>query len=421
MAEEGSGLQGVKELAQTLFRNRVSQGAANLLTVAQSIQDEGMSDEDGSRVDEIISSTLKGVPNRGALIEVRKVFNEINSMVTDLSYAAANDLIEDSILHRDIEVVVAKSKHLVEICSGLPEDADAPVRRGGISADELSAADVTTATKEVDPAQVRRVEDYYRKAQKIPSTIKGNHGVDMMTKIPIIVVGIFGDPIQKIGQYVKINEFVDGYAVFESQIIVGIDDSFIAKEYGQRKVHDESFALSIVKDLIESYNKKKPNESLAFVSDNSQRRGRVRWWWIMRERVLSRILNRVHGFGGDNIEWAFPSRIQLSGKKDNNRLEPAKVEFVFKLWIRGAEIEEIAEQTGYKPALIKALISGNEAPEMTRDLRRVYQIALKQRRERLNDNFSTNEKVVLPHAPSVPPLADLPRIYNSKPGIRRKR
>lgn len=425
MTTETEGLPAIGGVAQTLFRNRVVTGASELLELAQSVQSEGISQEHGEQIINLIDSTLKGVPNRGELIAVRKSFREIQSHASDLCYAASNDLIDNPTLHTEIEKLLSRSQLLVETCSVLPEDAAAPTQRGGTSLEELSQADVSVGTAASDVTleqKQQQIDAYYRKASKVPSSITGNHGVAMLPKVPILVVGIFGGPIAKIGRLIKVNELVDGYAVFESQIIIGIDDKFIRSEYGNSKVHDESFALSLVNDLVQEYNKKKPGEALGFISENSQRRGSVRWWWLMRERVLSRILNTVQGFGGPDMKWSFPSKIKLSGDKDNNRLDKERVELVFKLWIRGLTVEEISKEVGYKPALIKALLSGNEAPAMTRKLRDTYREALRERREGLHNNFLTRERTVAPHTPSIPPLANLRKIYdNGQPNPYKKR
>lgn len=369
-------------------RSRMFASCTKLDELLKSMKQLGIEAADGAKVADCMTELVAGLPTHGSLRMLRSHAKSITCTARDLAYAVDKEVLSHKQALAELQGLVAQASELRQLVDELPEgfaeakakplSVDAQAHSGGSDLEALEEATTLAADVEVDQ---KMIDSYYKRVRKVPSEVTKNDGVVLLSNIPLVVIGLFGEPLEQVRRLLKASQFVEGYVVLDNQLLLGIDSRNLVKEYGERKAKDIDFVANVVRGLLEEHNQRS-STPLVLVNDYMpQRKGSVVYWWVMPERILDRIIAKVRNFGQ---EWAFPSKHELHGTKPHNKLMPERVELVFKFAIRGLDLKEIAEKTGYRPDLILRLLRGEEAPDMTRELRKRYAAALKQQQGRLN-------------------------------------
>lgn len=335
----------------------------------------GIGKSDHKVIEELCTSIIHGMPTIKTLFEVRSLTKELSANMRDLNYAVNNDILTTAKVNEELSALKNTTSTLKTLIKELPEGFD---KKKGIVAEANEQEPEVTSTigTEVD---TKLVNDYYTKTSRLPKSITKNNGIILLQKIPIVVLGIFGSPLEQLKRFIKIVSVMDGYSVFDKQYLLGFDTSVLAK---QVEVKNEDKMWEFASETLNLINTKINTNKLALVSDTPRRLGNVLYYWVMPERILTRILKYTHHISD---EWAFFSKHELQGDKANNSVTEIKIDLVFKMANAERPLQEIAVKTGLKIPLIQRLLSGEELADKTRQLREKRKKILKSRHSSLVD------------------------------------
>lgn len=339
---------------------------------------------EASAFDAIVSSEylaqantlLRQLPRSPVYADVRSELKKQTVALTDLHEACVGFIL----IGEDARTAIkdARSSLITSLKPMLKDLSERPM--AGLDAAQMEQAWSDRKSGEVaagDDKQAEIVQKYYEKTMNLPSTYKQNSGV-LLVRNPVVVLGVFGPALERIRSLgVPVREFIEGYSVFDNQLLLGFDLSEVEKHHGIKRGGDKKSLAKLrafAQDILVQYNARH-SRKFSLVNDEPRMFNGLAYYWVLPERQLTMLRTR---FPQLKESWGFPTKVsRVSDKVDTRKITDDKIDHIFNMAFKGREVDFMAEKLNLEPAIIAAILNGSELPHKTvvqrRELRELQQ------------------------------------------------
>jgi len=343
------------------------------------------------------NTLLRQLPRSPVYADVRAELKKQTTSLTDLHEACAGHIL---IGDEAIEAIKEARCSLISTLKPLLKDlSEKPL--AGLSSEEIS--DVHAARKMGESAagdekQAEMVNEYYERTAKLPSNYRKNGGV-LLVRNPVVVIGVYGPALERIRSLgVAVREFIEGYTVFDNQLLLGFDLDVLAEEHGIKRTGDKKASAKLktfAEDILGQYNTRHSRQ-FSLVNDVPQMFNGLAYYWLLPDRQLTLLRTR---FPQLKESWGFPTRTsRLSTKVDKKNVTDDKLEHIFNMAFKGRTVEFMAEKLNLAPGVIAAILNGTELPHKTIDKRRELRKLQQQYHSQFVDQKKSIDKELLDQA-----------------------
>lgn len=343
------------------------------------------------------NTLLRQLPRSPVYADVRAELKKQTVSLTDLHEACVGFILmgEDA---RDA-IKAAKSELIATLKPLLKDLAEKPM--AGLDSEQIAAAHVDRKMGNVaegDDKQAELVQSYYERTAKLPTSYTQNGGV-LLVRNPVVVLGVFGPALERIRALgVNVREFVEGYSVFDSQLLLGFDLNVLAKEHGVKRGGDkkaQQAQRNFAQDVLNQYNSRHARK-YSMVNDVPQMFNGLAYFWLLPDRQLTILRTR---FPQLKESWGFPTKIsRVSDKVDTRKVTDDKLEHIFNMAFKGRDVKFMAEKLNLEPSIIAAILNGSELTHKTVDKRRELRDLQQRYHAQFVDQKKSIEKEALDNA-----------------------
>lgn len=302
---------------------------------------------------------------------------EAEANLRDLAYASANGFLTPGQVRKDAKVIL---KSVLSSVSNIAERAKVSIASLAATLDPSTGQEPVVLGEQSD-LDTKSVNAYYEQTRRVPRRLKRPFSV--ITKIPLVVIGLYGERLAKLRALVKVNTFVESYCVVENQMLFGLDVTKLRDEVGAKKVADADFLYEYASDILSTY---EGSEPLSIASEKMHTYGAVHYFWVMPTRLLNKIISKIGGNFADEWDLIRKANMAVFDREDRN-ITDERLDLIFSLAARGKKIDDIVEKVQLSkvtgPSLVSRLLLGEEMPERTFTLRGKYKDKIKERHREL--------------------------------------
>lgn len=167
-----------------------------------------------------------------------------------------------------------------------------------------------------------------------------------------------------------VREFVEGYAVFDNQLLLGLDLDMLEKHHGIKRRGDKKGLEALRRfaiDVLGQYNERH-SRKFSCVNEYPQMFNGLAYFWLLPDRQLTILRTR---FPSLKESWGFPTKVsRISDNVDKRKITDDKIEHIFNMAFKGRTVDFMAEKLNLEPSIISAILNGSELPHKTIDFRR---------------------------------------------------